>query len=212
MLLEAVGMDKAAKEVQHDKTKPEGMSYKDRETFRANWAKNEGLAIEGVGQVASSAQDLLNRIESGTMNLMDAKTKADVSTLLVAYNTNVANLGALAGADIDILRGAAGLQGSALQQYIYEKLIADTSGADTKEALKKMVEKSDGRIAYYARTASPIVSDLVEGSLAKYATYKQGSQVGSGSKTPMPTAEEIDKMNEDQLKKLDADIKAGVYK
>ena len=135
-----------------------------------DYEKNYGQSLAGVAKITKTAVELRNLIAAKGDPYAGSTAKeieSLASKLAVDYNRDVAQLGALAGADLQLIQLATG-QGVGVQEYIKRQFMG---GAETRKKLldmmiqdaKDAVERAKGKVetqSNFARVEKKLNNDL----------------------------------------------------
>jgi hypothetical protein len=153
---------------------------------RENYNKEFGNSISAMGEFMSSAKDvkdiLLKNGRVPDFNSPDyTKYKSAVDRMIVRYNSDVAKLGALAGADLTLLSGATASSPEMLKTWFNEKLQGGVGG--TVQVLDSLEKQVDTSVNDYGDRAGLIwgesIVPLYQKDKELYFKKKQGTFGGS---------------------------------
>ena len=115
-----------------------------------DYNKELGAPIKKLGTFVSKVKDLKDYLSTkGEIPYNDPKYKALVSQIVTQYNQDVANLGALAGADLRLLMNAVGQESTgvtgAVDTYFRNKFGGGVGSAI--DSLSRLEQQADERVA-----------------------------------------------------------------
>lgn len=164
------------------------LTARDQVKFKESYQKDYGNKISDFGKARGFADNIQNIIEQkgGRPGWLDDDRKmfeSSISNLVLKYNTDFANLGALAGPDLEILERALGVKVGSLTDDYLANLISDPTGVKTKDIMQKFKNVFDKAAQDEADKAVSIYGDLVKPMVQEdLARFRSMSSVIGGRK------------------------------
>lgn len=172
-----------------------------RNDLEEKYNKDLGVPIQKIGTFMSKVKDLKSYLSTkGEIPYNDQKYKSLVSQIVTQYNSDVANLGALAGADLDLLMKAIGQENTGVKGAVETFFRNQFGGGATSaiEALSRLERQADESVASKTeslKTASayPYVEKLHAKNLEIYNKSRElGGQAPSQEKP-------VEQMTDDEV-------------
>jgi hypothetical protein len=193
MLLEAMGMDKAAKESKKDARAELPLTPKEVIQVKERFERDYGMKIDGLAEAANAATRIANTIET-TKNIpypgFDPSFDSAVSQYITAINRDVARLGALAGGDLSLLQKRAFVNG-AFSEQLFKELLGEYNPQKIAKEMRNAISKFDTEVSNIKTLASEnyggYADKAYENAAARYEKTKgfdtqaadAGSKVGT---------------------------------
>lgn len=165
---------------------------------RENFDKTIGQPMQMKGQFIEALSDVKNVLRSNgnkvpAVNSPEyTKYKSAVDRMLVRYNSDIAKLGALAGADLTLLSGATATSPEMMKTWFNEKLQGGVEGTlQVLDALEKGVDAGvEEDSARAIDTWGDTVAKPLENRKNEYVMRKSGSYKSSATPSQGMTREQ----------------------
>lgn len=157
-----------------------------------DYNKNFGENINGIADFTASATKAINIIKQNNGeipqvgNPLSPEYDAAVSQMLTNYNSHVAKLGALAGADLKLLTNAIGNDVGVIDKLMRQNIKG--GGSSTLAVLNGILSKTDDMINRTKSRVSNVYKGYADDSFnTDYQTYKMAREGKIGVTKPNPT-------------------------
>lgn len=149
MLLQAMGLDKAAKESKSKERAELPLTPKEVIQVKERFEKDYGVKMNGLGEAANAANRIANTIE--TTNSIpypgfNPSFDSAVSQYITAINRDVARLGALAGGDLSLLQKRAFVNG-VFSEQLFKELLGEYNPQVISKEMRNAISKFDAEVA-----------------------------------------------------------------
>jgi len=172
----------AQKAKEANKSDPSNLTPAQISGIKSKYLENEGKTIRGLARMKQAANVVNEKLTKiGSMDVYDAEISKGFADLLVNYNTQIAQLGALTGPDLQLLQAAITMPSGLAENFLMNAFGKRTT-ADIKKTMGTIMEKANFNVTSLGEYTDTITRPLYDKLVNEYHGYsKIGTEQTSDS-------------------------------